>query len=66
MALKNLVAFYGRFGLIVAAFALVAGIIGGPLLQKFWFSHEVVADQGDQSAPHVPKSQVVITAKKQG
>jgi hypothetical protein len=37
MALRDMAALYGRICLIVAAFALVAGIIAGPVLQKVLF-----------------------------
>jgi hypothetical protein len=36
MARKDLIARSGRIGLIIAAFALVAGIVAAPLLQKVW------------------------------
>ena len=35
MTRKDLVAVYGRVGLAIAAFALVAGIIAAPILPKF-------------------------------
>ncbi len=35
MTRKDLVAVYGRAGLVIAAFALVAGIIAAPILPKF-------------------------------
>lgn len=35
MARKDLMAVYGRLGLIMAAFALVVGIIAAPILPKF-------------------------------
>ena len=37
MALRDTAALYGRICLIVAAFALVAGIIAGPIVQKVLF-----------------------------
>ncbi len=37
MALKDMAALYGRVCVIVAAFALVAGIVAGPILQKTLF-----------------------------
>jgi hypothetical protein len=35
MTSKDLIAVYGRVGLTIAAFALVAGIIAAPILPKF-------------------------------
>ncbi|WP_457093948.1 hypothetical protein [Microvirga sp. P5_D2] len=35
MTRKDLLAAYGRVGLTIAAFALVAGIIASPILTKF-------------------------------
>jgi hypothetical protein len=37
MTQNEVMAWYGRAGLVVAAFALVAGIVAAPLLQKVWF-----------------------------
>lgn len=37
MALKDMAALYGRVCVIVAAFALVAGIIASPIVQKVFF-----------------------------
>ena len=44
MILKNLAARYGRVGLILAAFALVAAIIVQPLWRKLWPAAIVVTD----------------------
>jgi hypothetical protein len=38
MALRDVLSLYGRIGLIVAAFAFVAGIVAGPVLKKILFS----------------------------
>jgi len=43
MARKDLVAVYGRVGLTLAAFGLVAGIIAAPILPKFGPSAAAVA-----------------------
>jgi hypothetical protein len=40
---KDLVAAYGRLGIAVAAFVLVAGIVGAPLLPKVWSTTPIVA-----------------------
>ena len=44
MPRNGLVALYGRLGMIVAAFALVAFVIAGPLLRKIWSSPVTVTD----------------------
>ncbi len=66
MARKDLVALYGRLGLIVAAFALVAGIVGGPLLQKIWSPHHTGTEQTDRSALRMPKPLAEPVVGKQG
>ena len=38
MAFKDVLSLCGRIGLIMAAFAFVAGIVAGPLLEKVWSS----------------------------
>jgi hypothetical protein len=47
MTRKDLVAVYGRAGLTMAAFALVAGIIASPILPKFGSPAVVVSKQQD-------------------
>jgi hypothetical protein len=42
---KDLAALYGRVALVVLAFAFVAGIIAGPLLQKAGLRQSVTAAQ---------------------
>jgi hypothetical protein len=39
------IAHYGRLGLVVAAFALVAGIVAAPLLQSIWPPALTVAER---------------------
>ena len=46
MIRKNLAARYGRVGLILAAFALVAAIIVQPLWRKLWPTSIMVTDGG--------------------
>jgi anti-sigma-K factor RskA len=48
MTRKDLVAAYGRVGLAIAAFALVAGIIAAPVLQKLAPSPLVASKQQDE------------------
>ena len=38
MAFKDVLSLCGRIGLIMTAFAFVAGIVAGPLLEKVWSS----------------------------
>jgi hypothetical protein len=52
MALKDMLSLCGRIGLIVAAFAFVAGIVAGPLLEKLLSSHLTVTERNDQ--PSLP------------
>ena len=47
---KDLVALYGRIGLMMAAFGFVAAIVVGPLLQKAWLSRVEVTEQRDEPA----------------
>ena len=59
MSHKDLVALYGRLGLIVAAFAFVVGIVAGPLLQKVWSPGLTVTEKSEKPAlrqPIVPAS----------
>lgn len=44
MTRKDLMAVYGRAGLTIAAFALVAGIIASPILPKFGSPAVVVSE----------------------
>lgn len=66
MAHKDLMALYSRLGLVIAAFALVAGIVGGPLLQQAWSSHRNTVAQGDRSDLRLPKPHAGPMADKQG
>jgi hypothetical protein len=50
----------------VAAFALVAGIVGGPLLQKIWSPHHTGTEQTDRSALRMPKPLAEPVVGKQG
>jgi hypothetical protein len=45
MALRNMLSLCGRIGLIVAAFAFVASIVAGPLLEKVLFSRLTVTER---------------------
>jgi anti-sigma-K factor RskA len=48
MTRKDLMANYGRIGLAIAAFALVASIIAAPVLQKLGPSPVVASKQRDE------------------
>jgi hypothetical protein len=50
MVPKNLAARYGRVGLLLAAFALVAAIIVQPLWRKLWPAPIMVTDGGPSRA----------------
>ncbi len=45
MALRDMLSLCGRIGLIVAAFAFVASIVAGPLLEKVLFSQVTVTER---------------------
>lgn len=67
MALKDMAALYGRVCVIVAAFALVAGIIAGPIVQKVFFSQSDSYAR-DSSSPlfHPIKIETTASVEKQG
>jgi hypothetical protein len=45
MTRKDQLARYGRYGLVVAAFALITGIVAAPLLPRVWSPPAVVAQR---------------------
>jgi hypothetical protein len=49
---KDLVAAYARIGLIIAAFALITGIIASPILPRFGSPAIVASKQHDEPAFH--------------
>lgn len=53
MALKDLAALYGRVALVMLAFAFVAGIIAGPVLQKMGLRSSVTAAQDHAPVPEL-------------
>ncbi len=65
MALKDLMALYGRVGLIVVAFSFVAAIVMAPLLQKAMFSNSAVAERDVGSVLQVPKISVDTMPRRQ-
>lgn len=65
MARKDLVALYGRLGLIVAAFAFVAAIVMGPLVQKFWRPNGAVSAQDGRPHLRLPTGPVKLAAERQ-
>ncbi len=50
MALMDMLRLCGRIGLIVAAFAFVAGIVAGPLLERLLFSQMTVTERSHPPA----------------
>jgi hypothetical protein len=66
MARRDLMAVYGRLGLVVAVFAFVAGIIAGPLVQKVWPSRVTVTEHSEKPALRLPKPQTVLAAEQKG
>jgi len=55
MAFKDVLSLCGRIGLIVAAFAFVAGIVAGPLLERMWSSPLTITQNNDAPPPVPPK-----------
>jgi hypothetical protein len=45
MARKDLLAMYGRVGLIVAVFVLIGGIVAAPVLERIWPPLQTVAQR---------------------
>jgi hypothetical protein len=66
MASKDLLSLCGRVGLVMAAFAFVAAIVAGPLLDKMWFSTLTVTENRGEQAPIPPKPSSHPQAEKQG
>jgi hypothetical protein len=48
MALREMLSLYGRIALIVAAFAFVASIVAGPLLEKVLLSQLMITERSAQ------------------
>jgi hypothetical protein len=57
MASRDVLRLCGRIGLIVAAFAFVAGIVAGPLLERLLFSQLTVTERSDP--PTLPSVEVL-------
>lgn len=66
MAFKDVLSLCGRVGLIVAAFAFVAGIVAGPLLERIWSSPLTVTQNGDTPVLAPPKPPVDPQAGRPG
>ncbi len=66
MAFKDMLSLCGRIGLIMAAFAFVAGIVAGPLLEKVWSSRLTITERGSPPAPALPKAPAGAPPEKQG
>jgi hypothetical protein len=45
MTRKDRVALYGRIGLILASFAIIAGVVAEPLLRPLWSSDLTLAQR---------------------
>jgi hypothetical protein len=45
MTRKNRVALYGRFVLILMAFAMIGGVVAEPLLRPLWSSRLTIAQK---------------------
>jgi hypothetical protein len=45
MTRKDRVALYGRIGLILASFAIVAGVVAEPVFRNVWSSRLTVAQR---------------------
>ena len=65
MTSKDLLSLCGRISLVMAAFAFIAGIVAGPLLQKVWFSTLTVTEHGPGHAPLPPSPSGGLHAEKQ-
>ncbi|WP_230530860.1 hypothetical protein [Microvirga roseola] len=65
MARKDLVALYGRLGLIVAAFAFIASIVAGPILQRLWLSPVTVSEHSTEPVFRLPEP-VALQVESQG
>ncbi|KLK91812.1 hypothetical protein AA309_18270 [Microvirga vignae] len=66
MALKDLATLYGRVALVVLAFAFVAGIIAGPVLQKAGLRSSVTAAQDHVPAPEPIRAKTAPASGGQG
>jgi hypothetical protein len=66
MAFKDVLSLCGRVGLIVAAFAFVAGIVAGPLLERVWSARVTVTQNNDTPLPVPPKVPADPQAGKPG
>jgi hypothetical protein len=66
MAFKDVLSLCGRVGLIVAAFAFVAGIVAGPLLERVWSARVTVTQNNDTPLPIPPKIPADPQAGKPG
>ena len=66
MTRKDLLALYGRLGLIMAAFVFVAAIVLGPLVQKMWSPHLSVSEHSGKSIVPQAKPAPEMVADKQG
>ena len=63
---KNLMALYGRLGLVVVAFAFVAAIVAGPLLQKLWSTEVAVTERSNAPDLRLQAPSANATEEEQG
>ena len=45
MTRKDRVVLYGRFGIVLVAFAMIGGVVAEPLLRPLWHSRVTVAQR---------------------
>jgi hypothetical protein len=66
MACKDLIAIYGRLGLIVAVFALVIGIVAEPILPSLGSISVVVSKQKTDPANQLRLTPAALGVDEQG
>jgi len=66
MAFKDMLSLCGRIGLIVVAFAFVAGIVAGPILERIWSSRLTVTQNNEMPHPLPPRVPVESKAAEPG
>jgi hypothetical protein len=66
MVRKDLVAVYGRLGLIIAAFALVIGIVAEPILLRLRSASVTISEQKTDPAPQLRPIPAALVVDEQG
>lgn len=64
MARKDLMGLYGRLGLMMAAFAIVIGIVAAPLIERVWPSPVTLSENNGKPAARPIKLPSRIVAEK--